>query len=208
MMRQTFLPERTTMEEVLANSYRDFHVKGFDYICLRRSPRETIKLYFFDGDVAKLPEVVNPHDHRYDFDTLCIAGGVENVIYAPTCDPLKGKPFERFHYMTPLNGGDGFRWAGTERLIEARRTIYRPMQIYWMPFKGIHTIRMAEPETVIALRQFDDMVPASIATTTWSRDREPPDLAGLYRRFTADEVRDRLRVLANLAPRIQLPEII
>ena len=58
-----------SMEEVLANSFRDFHAKGLDYVCLKRRPSETVKLYFFDGDVSKLPEVVNPHDHRYDFST-------------------------------------------------------------------------------------------------------------------------------------------
>lgn len=44
------IPETFDMAEVLANSYRDFHAKGLDYICLKRSFKETLKLYFFDGD--------------------------------------------------------------------------------------------------------------------------------------------------------------
>lgn len=68
------------MDYVIANSFKDYHVKGFDYICLQRSPRETVKLYFFDGDVSKMPEVVNPHDHRYDFDTVCLSGAVEYLV--------------------------------------------------------------------------------------------------------------------------------
>lgn len=68
------------MEEVIANSFKDFHSKGLDYICLRRSPVLTTKLYFFDGDVSKLPEVVNPHDHRYDFSTVCLSGCVFRLV--------------------------------------------------------------------------------------------------------------------------------
>lgn len=34
------------MEQVIENSFFDYHVKGFNYICLKRSEAHTIKLYF------------------------------------------------------------------------------------------------------------------------------------------------------------------
>lgn len=201
---EDFFPARAYMEEVLGNSYRDFHVKGFDYICLRRSPTETIKLYFFDGDVSKLPEVVNPHDHRYNFDTLCVTGAVENILFRRDAD---GDRYERFEYRTPLNGGNGFSWVGGDMLKIANRTTYRPGERYAMGYKHIHTIRMAENETVIALVQFEDRVALHAPTFTYSRDRDPPGLTGLYRQFKADEIKKRLATLRERAPNIRLPEV-
>lgn len=60
---------------LIQNSYRDFHAKGLDYVCLKRTPDHTVKVYFLDGDVSKVPEVVNPHDHRYAFETTVLSGG-------------------------------------------------------------------------------------------------------------------------------------
>lgn len=40
----------------------------------KRTPEHTRKVYFFDGKVSQLPEVVSPHDHRYDFTTTVLAG--------------------------------------------------------------------------------------------------------------------------------------
>lgn len=203
-----FFPTRSYMEEVLGNSYRDFHVKGFDYICLRRSPTETVKVYFFDGDVSKLPEIVNPHNHRYNFDTLCITGAVENHMYAKTDNPDAGQRFQRFAYRTPLNGGNGFTHVGEDLLVRLTRTVFRPGEVYELGYQHIHTIRMHENETVIALKQFEDRVALHAPTATWTRDREPPDLTGLYRQFKADEVRSRLNRLRERAPHIRLPEVV
>lgn len=193
-----------TMDEVIANSFRDFHCKGFDYICLRRSPTETVKLYFFDGDVSKLPEIVNPHDHRYNFDTYCIAGGVENILF---CRDGHGQAYSRFDYRTPLNGGSGFSYAGGDVLRIVHRRSFEPGQMYSLGFKHVHTIRMVESETVIALVQFEDQVGIGRPTSTWTRDGEPPSLDGLYNRFNADTIRTRLARLKERVPSLLLPRI-
>lgn len=199
------------MEEVLANSYRDYHVKGFDYLCLKRSPKETVKLYFFDGDVSKLPEVVAPHDHRYDFKTYVVAGRSQNVWYERASDAAvkagQSKTYERFAWDTPLNGGIGFTHVGTTELLEVSRETYRPGQWYLMGFREIHTIRMLENETVLCLVQYEDMVRDS-PTTTFMRHRAPPALEGVYSRFTADQALERLSRLRERVPGIQLPEVI
>ena len=101
-------------EVVLPNSYRNFHVQGFDYLCLRRKDNYTLKVYTFDGDVTQAPEVVNPHDHRYAFRTTVLNGALLDYRY--TLDP-RGKVFNAFDYRTPLNGGDGFTFRGEERLL-------------------------------------------------------------------------------------------
>jgi hypothetical protein len=185
------------MEQAIANSFKDYHVKGFDYICLSRDPDFTLKLYFFDGDVSKLPEVVNPHDHRYDFATYCVTGAVENIWFAE--DPA-GKVYQTFDYMTPLNGGAGFTWRGETRLIEKQRALRPGGQSYWMDHNELHTIRMAQNETVLMLTQFEDNVPLDQPTRTFTLDKEPPSLSGLYSRFTADDIRSKLTRLAERVP--------
>lgn len=50
--------EAVDLDSVLANSYKDFHCKGLDYICLQRKPFLTIKAYFFEDAIVDLPEWV------------------------------------------------------------------------------------------------------------------------------------------------------
>jgi hypothetical protein len=198
------------MEEVINNSFKDFHVKGFDYICVRRSPTQTVKLYFFDGDVSKLPEVVNPHDHRYNFETFCITGSVENLWFdrRGTARSDSYRTYEKFEYRTPLLGGNGFRHAGQAQLALIGRQAINPGESYWMDFNEIHTIRMVESETVIALVQHEDRVREDVPTFTYTRDREPPSLDGLYSKFAADQIVDRLQRLKERVPSLVLPEVV
>jgi hypothetical protein len=201
------------MDAVLENSYKNFHSKGLDYICLKRSDEYTQKLYFFDGDVSKLPEVVNPHDHRYDFNTMCLAGEVENIIYESALHPVQiagrsVQTYQAFKYFTPLNGGNGFTWWHECQLFESGRRSYLPGEDYFMSHTDRHTIRMLKDETVIMLEQFEDREPINFPTKTFvlGTDKEPPSLDGLYDRFTADEVIAKLRRLQERVPAFQIPE--
>lgn len=192
-MRKPFtriLPQRINIDEAVQNSFKDFHTKGFDYICVRRSPTETLKLYFFDGDVSKLPEVVNPHDHRYPFTTWIVDGRTQNSWYE---ENERGESYQRFCYDTPLNGGSGFKWNGTTSLLETKRMTYDPGGVYVMRHDEIHTIRMIENENVIFLQQFEDKVPIGHPTTTFTKSEQAPSLDGLYRRFTPDELIAKLK---------------
>jgi hypothetical protein len=201
------LPHAVPMERVVENSFKDYHVRGFDYLCLKRSPKETVKLYFFDGDVSSLPEVVTPHDHRYDFDTHVLCGESQNVWFRETNRPDQGSLFERFAYETPLCGGDGFTHVGQTRLIESVRASYRAGGRYQMKFNEVHTIRMLSNETVLCLIQYEDRV-NDRPTLTFCRDQEPPSLSGLYRKFSPDEVTALLERLASRAPNLKLPRIL
>lgn len=179
----------TLMETMLSNSYKDFHTKGFDYLCIERSPKLTRKVYFFDGDVSKLPEVVNPHDHRYDFKTTVLNGVMSNSTYREDTLPHLegGQVYNEFEYRTPLNGGDGFTFKKQTRLFERQRFFYRRWEHYSMRAEEFHTIRMHAPGTVLILDQFHDRVPIEVPTRTFVSEKKAPNLDGLYRRFTTDE---------------------
>lgn len=183
-----------SIEDIVANSYKDFHVKGFDYICLSRTPELTRKAYFFNGDVRHLPEVVNPHDHRYNFKTTVVSGGVENVEFVPSCD---GEHYNVFDYLTPLNGGNGFTWRGETQLKEASRYAYKRGSTYVLRAHELHTIRIIKDGTVIILDQYADVVPIGEPTKTFCKGNEPPSLEGLYSKFTADQVIRYLKALGH-----------
>jgi hypothetical protein len=192
------------MDEVLKNSYQDYHAKGLDYLCLKRTPKETIKLYFFDGDVSKLPEVVNPHNHRYDFDTTVIAGEMVDFAYASVpmlhewCDC-----YVQYEYRTPLNGGNGFSNPKPSFLTTVSMT-----RLYSNDSAGgflisrhdkIHTIRILEDRTILMLTQQEDLLPTDQPTSTFVPLGQPePSLTGLYDRMTADRAMQHLRSLVQL----------
>jgi hypothetical protein len=177
--------------EIIRNSYKDFHTKGLDYLCWTRTEEETIKYYFFDGEVSQLPEVVHPHDHRYMFFTTVLAGQVANVLYVD--DDRHGEVFQEFQYRTPLNGGDGFTWRREVMLRACQDTSYHPQQYYVMDPQEIHTIRIEKPGTVLALTQKRDVYAIDHPTYTFTKDKDPIDLSGLYRKFTEDEVIKRIK---------------
>jgi len=182
---------RINVEEVLKHSFRNFHAKGLDYICLRRSEEETWKLYFFEGDVSRSPEVVFPHDHRYNFMTYVLSGTVENVLYKHV-DGNEGEPYNRFHWRTPLNPGpSGFSFQTTCRLKEIDRSIYVSGQEYPMCWSQIHTIRIAHHDTVLFLKQYEDAYPIGVPSNTYSRG-DAPKTDGLYQRFDTDSLLAKL----------------
>lgn len=174
------------IQRVRENSYKDFHVKGFDYICLGRSDELTVKIYFFNGDVSKAPEVVNPHDHRYRFTTFVLAGSIIDYRYSKDS---AGDVYQAFDYMTPLNGGDGFTYRGDERLLRIQNTPLTKGAVLSTGHKDLHTIRILEEGSVIMLMQHADQVPLDMPTSCFVRKGNPkPDTAGLYNRFSEDEV--------------------
>ena len=59
------------MGPLVATSYKDFRVKGLNYLCLHRSPSHTVKIYLFDGEVRALLDGIlrarkqtSPNDSR------------------------------------------------------------------------------------------------------------------------------------------------
>ncbi|MBB5167176.1 hypothetical protein [Mycobacterium sp. AZCC_0083] len=198
------------IDYLLTQSYKDFHAKGLDYVCLHRDAGLTLKAYFFaEGmDSQKAGEVVNPHDHRYNFVTQCMSGVIENQWYrTPPCwDPMSDDPiadecgevYETHLWYTPLNGGVGFTKDGGWILQRYKTYQFAPGQQYWMSAPEIHTIRVVKPETCIVIAQFEDVVPLDQPTVTFTKSKLPPSLEGLYGTFTADQLVKRIGLLREL----------
>lgn len=183
------------IETICANSYRNFHAKGMDYLCLSRTPELTRKVYFFGGDLAELPEIVVPHDHRYSFTTTVLAGAVVNRVFEEVPDNYRDAVrYDHFDYLTPLNGGDGFTWAGERslRLDGGSDHRHRIRGEHWKSWEeSIHTLDIRCEGTVILLEQGPDVIPDDQPTSAFrpAGDRTPPSLSGLYDRMTPDHAR-------------------
>jgi hypothetical protein len=173
------------IETIAKNSFRNFHVKGFNYLCLSRSLLRTEKVYFFPDDLAFQPELVMPHNHRYDFITEVIAGSVRNKLYRPS---TTGPRFDVFSYRTPLNGGNGFSWSHETSLDCFSSTMYQRGDIWESKHHEIHTLQVLERGTIIKLTQFQDVFPLHVGTQSYRvvGSREPPNLDGLYDEMTPD----------------------
>lgn len=189
------------IETICENSYRNFHVKGFDYLCLSRTPNLTRKVYFFEGNLTHLPELVIPHNHRYNFTTTVLSGSLINKTYSrfkfPTDEPTQ--VFNEFEYMTPLNGGDGFVWKRETPLYLANRRAYNKHDHYYSRSNAIHTLDIVMNRTVIMLEQGRDVVPVGKPTAAFKLDgATPPSLDGLYDRMTPDHARMRLNQFLDL----------
>jgi hypothetical protein len=200
------IPALVDLDEVLENSYRDFHAKGFDYLCLRRTPERTVKAYFFEGDVAQAPEVIAPHDHRYSFRTEVLTGSVVNRLYQPVLSETPdAEPYELFDYATPLNGGDGFTWKKLAWLSRMPLRLYGPGDTYSMRATEVHTIRIAGPETILLLDQGPDILPLSQPTSCYrmAGAKEPPSLDELYSKMDADHATKRIRQLFRALGRLE-----
>lgn len=197
---------RDDIETIVANSFQNFHAKGLDYLCLKRSDALTIKAYFYHDDaVQSAPEVVCPHDHRYPFSTAVLSGRSEHYRYFEPQSRIIGRHLPRFQvfdWMTPLNGGSGFTWQRETKLLQRRSETYAAGGSYWCEAHEVHTIAIRDPGTVLLLTQHADVVPIDQPTSTFvpGSSREPPSLAGLYDRMSFDRARDLIAIVDGLLP--------
>lgn len=186
-------------KEILENSYKDFHAKGLHYLCLQRTELVTVKAYFFEGDVTQAPEIVVPHNHRYDFLTEVIEGRLTDYTYYEIIPPGANRDtrlYNKFDFFTPLNGGTGFKWKKPVLLQKNYPVIIKPGERLFRNAETIHTISV-KPDTILLLTQHKDRNPINIPSQAYSdADRELfPNTAGLYDSMDADSAIGYLKLL-------------
>lgn len=190
------------IEEALGLSYKNFHAKGLDYVCAAKTELGSyLKFYILDGDVTTLPEVVNPHDHRYDFDTTVLAGEMIDRTYVrvPPGNEV-GEVYSAFDWDTPLLGGAGFTFREEVRLQESDPRRLTKGDHNRSLSTDTHTIKMSSDRVVMMLLQHPDVVPVGTPTTAYAPSGVPePDTSGLYERFTEAELIERLRLIESVA---------
>lgn len=196
-----------TDEELLiiqANSFKNFHCKGLSYICLNRTVEQTDKVYIFEGDTDKMPEVVAPHNHRYDFCSFVLSGAIVDTKYAEL-EGYSHRIYNRFDWRTPLLGGNGFTFDREISLATVSKQYLCPTYGPYHTFvQEIHTIQIVHPETMLLLHQGRDKVKEDVPTQTYfSITDSYPNLNGLYEKFSMDELIKKL----DLIERFYNPQI-
>jgi len=183
------------INRVTKDSFFDYHAKGLHYLSLgMSSDGNRMKLYFFDKAATGGSNVVCPHDHVYDFDTIVFTGEAEDEWFEETSvDDQNGDRHTKFSFDSPIRGGKngfqfveevGLRSLGTSRAVAGRG--------WSTPGDAVHTLRIRRPETVLIMRQKPDDKESSFTFTPGS-DREPPSLSGLYRKPSATEYKRLMR---------------
>ena len=178
-------------EVIAANSFFDFHAKGLNYVCLHRSVERTLKVYF-------LPEtrggIVLPHDHLYSFTTRLLAGEVVDQRY---CAGSIGAKRDRLEWHSVLRGGDGFRRTGqVRRLRPTGRMHARAAGTRWAT--DANTIHTLKPRRWSIIELVQGPTIKTVSHTYQPAGAKLPNLDGLYRKPSVDEVLARLRTLAAL----------
>lgn len=183
--------------ETLQHSFQNYHAKGLDYLCTKRSAGLTEKLYFIGDDLAD-QRIVVPHDHRYDFHSLTLAGICDNLAFEEDPD---GEQVNRFAYDTPLNGGSGFSRDGTAKLNLTMRKSYTRNYAFKLPAEAIHTL-ICSPRTILLQHQLRDTV--TTPTRAYSPLGEIPSTDDLYERMTEDRLRQLIGQLEAARPDVKV----
>jgi hypothetical protein len=187
--------------DILKNSYKNFHAKGLHYLCLQRTELVTVKAYFFEDTASKSPEVVVPHNHRYDFITEVITGELQDHTYQEV--PVRGHDthadvalYNKFNFYTPLNGGEGFVFCKPVVLKKRSITTRRAGETLGRSSEQIHTISV-KPNTILLLTQLRDKNSIDVPSQAYSSaDRELfPNTSGLYDGMDADTAIGYLEIL-------------
>lgn len=186
----------TMFEEMAANSFMNFHAKGVDYLCLHRSENITLKVYFFEGDVQKLPEVVHPHSHRYNFQTTVLCGHMSDTRYRQV--KCGGTPYQRHAWHPPIAGGNGATFQEEVNLAFAGCFTLGPEDRLTTHYNELHTIKINSDQCVLFLKQYRDVVPLDKPTWLFTGQMSGPNLDGLYERMTPEHARMRFKQYQQL----------
>lgn len=202
------------MEDMLKNSYKNFHARGLSYLCLHRSQMITTKAYFYDGTpeaLAGMPDLICPHDHRYDFRTTVLAGECVHKRYTVYRNGEWQQSHMEYEWKSPLLGGNGHTRLGLVSVKQHEEKTFRPGQSYDCRAEEIHTIAVT-PGTILLLAQFADVYAPHIGTSTFvprvgdtsSVPLYSPSLNELYQPMSAPEARVLLgrlgEAIRNLPP--------
>lgn len=147
-------------QTVAEHSSFNHHVHGMDYLCLHRSEKLTVKLYFIDPArlTARAGEaLVTPRTHRYAFESTVLAGELTHKTFHEKDGMCQ---FDKFAYEPASRMRVGM---GCVRLQRASEITHQPDEnpSYWVNTETIHTLVVPREPVLLGLVQFADTVPTS-----------------------------------------------
>jgi hypothetical protein len=139
------------------NSVINHHVEGMEYLCLHRSEKLTVKLYFIDPTNIARPEnsyLVTPHTHRYSFESTVLAGRLQHLTFRQ----CTGSRYDVSEYSPETRS----RSELGECDLEIRsRDVHGVDSSYWCGTSDIHTLIVPDDPVLLGLVQFSDITAKS-----------------------------------------------
>lgn len=133
------------------------HVDGVEYLCLHRSDKMTVKLYFIDPANMLLSPgmcLVTPHTHRYSFESTVLAGRLQHITFRQCA----GSRYDVSEYSPETRTRDG---VGECDLDIISRDVHEVGSDYWNGTSDIHTLIVPHEPVLLGLIQFGDTVTKS-----------------------------------------------
>lgn len=188
--------EGLNLEKSQQHSQMDHHTPGLNYLNLQRSDKFTLKLYLIEEDIKRNGGyLVYPHTHRYEFNTVVLAGSIGNLIFEDV--GKKPKKTKQQLWEDDIAGGGDF---GAERYeytyedglldVPAKTWLnintgasagYNVGQSYYLKTDEIHTLVTRGEPTLLCLSQFEDKAKSNhlylpIGTTLPERTGRTPSM--------------------------------
>lgn len=150
------LLEEMDPAEMAQHSVHNHHVDGLDYLCLHRSDKLTVKLYFIDPYVLTLEPgefLVTPHTHRYAFESRVLVGRLGHVRFEENFDYQC--VYSKYRYSPEIR--ERHLVCDTYDLTPTVQ-YYMPGKdgAYWNSTKDIHTLMVPDRFVLLGLVQFAD----------------------------------------------------
>jgi hypothetical protein len=132
-----------------------------DYLCLHRSDKLTVKLYFIDP--ARLTAragdaLLVPHSHRYAFESTVLAGSLTHCVFYE--EDEGERHHDKFAYKPEGRTRVGLG-AHRLRLDSAITHGADVLPSYWVDTDAIHTLIVPQEPVLLGLVQFADTAPIS-----------------------------------------------
>jgi hypothetical protein len=175
------LLDQLNPQEASLDSMLNHHANGMDYLCLHRSPQLTVKLYLLhDAGNENNGWLVNPHSHRYSFESTVLAGAIRHIRFRRQ----RGREWQEHRYNPDRKAMKPGQHVG----LDWQADLHRPGSSYFVDPTEIHTLQVVEEAgpTLIALHQFADV---KEDTELYLRPGEKPMMPD-YRRPTVAQVEE------------------
>lgn len=192
-----------SLPQMVAKSYRHYHVRGFNSIILSASPELTLRLYMcLPGETELRPENdrILVHNHGFDFQTQVLVGHMENVVYAVKPAPSAAPPWYQYRYDSALkNEAHQMRLTpmGPVPLTEVQRQRVEAGQSYFLQHQELHRI-FVPADRLVAMLFWQH---ARVEQDPWLFSPVPlPEIfptEGLYERLEQEDLRALVQLVID-----------
>jgi hypothetical protein len=162
--------------EMARHSVKNHHVNGLDYLCLHRSDKLTVKLYFLDP--AKMAKergdfLVAPHTHRYSFESYVLHGRLGHIrLWERRVEGSDGQ-YECFAYDPDTRTRKFTHACDFGHSVEYYGIAGQ--ESYWNSTSDIHTLLVPDKFVLLGLVQFSDICSSSEVYLRKGSDMKYPE---------------------------------